>query len=392
MNRKLGLATSGLPLFLVGAVFPVTAARPALAAVPDVIASEADPRCDRRPIDLVICLDTSDSMRGLIDSARARLWDVVNSLAHAKPTPRLRVGLLTYGSPSRSSASAGWVVKQADLTTDLDTVYSRMMSFNTDGGDEFVGWVLHQAVESMSWSSDPRALKLIFVAGNESADQASRVFDFRSVAAQGRARGITINAIYCGQTHAGMTELWDQVAVCGGGSYSAIDMQCGTVQIEAPQDRLLLELNLKLNATYVPYGAHGKAGQRSQRDQDGNAGRMGVASEASRVQAKATALYDNAHWDLVDAVREKKVAVSEAREADLPASMQAMSVGERETYVETQARGRAEVQKQIADLSAERDRFLKTARAQAAGGKTALDQAMLDALRTQAEAKGFKFE
>ncbi|MDO8629789.1 MAG: VWA domain-containing protein, partial [Phycisphaerales bacterium] len=223
------------------------------AASRDPVASACDPvattACERRPIDLVICLDTSGSMEALIDSARARLWDIVTSLSRARPTPELRVGLLTYGSPSRSTVSQGWVVRQIDLTSDLDSVYAKMMSFSTDGGDEFVGWVLHDALETMNWSRDPKALKLIFVAGNESADQAKDVYDFRREAALARQKGIIVNAVYAGNRDAGVQERWAEVASCGGGSYTAIDMQCGTVQIETPQDKILIELNMKLNAT-----------------------------------------------------------------------------------------------------------------------------------------------
>ena len=46
-----------------------------------------------RPVDLAICLDTSGSMSGLIESAKQKLWTVVNELAQARPTPRLRVAL-----------------------------------------------------------------------------------------------------------------------------------------------------------------------------------------------------------------------------------------------------------------------------------------------------------
>ena len=52
-----------------------------------------------RPIDLVICLDTSGSMQGLIEAAKVKLWDIVNELARAKPKPHLRVGLYVYGTP-----------------------------------------------------------------------------------------------------------------------------------------------------------------------------------------------------------------------------------------------------------------------------------------------------
>ena len=55
-------------------------------------------KSDRGKIDLVIALDTSGSMDGLIDSARQKLWDIVNDLATAKPTPLLRVGLISFGN------------------------------------------------------------------------------------------------------------------------------------------------------------------------------------------------------------------------------------------------------------------------------------------------------
>ena len=55
-------------------------------------------------------------------------------------------------------------------------------------------------------------------------------------------------------------------------------------------------------------------------------------------------------------------------------------------------RARADIQKQIAEVSLAREQFLREVRAQSAGGKQALDEAVIDALRTQAKAKGFKFD
>jgi hypothetical protein len=331
-------------------------------------------------------------MEALIDSARARLWDIVNSLSSARPTPDLRVGLITYGSPSRSNATQGWVVLQRSLTSDLDSVYAKMMEFRTDGGNEFVGWALNDAVTKMNWSSDPKALKVIFVAGNESADQAREVYDFRSVASMARGRGIIINAIYAGDRNAGTNERWAEVASCGGGNFASIDMQCGTVQIEAPQDKILLELNMKLNATYVPYGDAGREGAANQMAQDANAERLGQQSAVSRVVAKKSALYRNERWDLVDAVAKGEKKVKDVKEADLPAPMRAMSDAEREQYVQRMQTERADLQKKIAEVGAERDKVVRALRAKTAGGKTALDDAMLAAIREQAKAQGFEFK
>ncbi|MCP4378978.1 MAG: VWA domain-containing protein [bacterium] len=75
-----------------------------------------------RHVDLVICLDTSGSMSGLIQSAKQKLWAVVNELATVKPKPVLRVALYHYGN-SGLTAENGWVKQLCPLTTDLDKVY-----------------------------------------------------------------------------------------------------------------------------------------------------------------------------------------------------------------------------------------------------------------------------
>lgn len=347
--------------------------------------------CRRGVVDLVICLDTSGSMTALLDSARAKLWDIVNEIAKADPVPVLRVGLLTYGSPNRSTAAAGWIVRQSALTTDLDTIYSRMMALTTNGGDEFVGWVLNDAVKTMNWSSEPNAVKLIFVAGNESADQAAHLFNFRHVAEIARGNGIVINAIYAGTNQQGISEHWDQVGLHGGGSYTAIDMRCGTVQITTPHDRILIQLNAELNATYIPYGRQGKVGFARQRKQDEQAAAMGGQSGASRVAAKATAMYRNEHWDLVDAAEGKDFDLSAVAPAALPAELRAMTITEQRTYIEAKRDTRTVLQKKIEAINVKRSTFLEREHSRGATGGTSLDDAIRVQIRKEMAKKGYKF-
>ena len=80
-------------------------------------------------------------MDGRINSAKAKLWDIVNNLATAKPTPDLRVALYSYGHTSYNP-QAGWVRKEADLTTDLDEISKKLFGLTTNGGEEYVGRVL----------------------------------------------------------------------------------------------------------------------------------------------------------------------------------------------------------------------------------------------------------
>ena len=169
----------------------------ALSLSPTVGAAPA-PQCrsENRAIDLAICLDISGSMSDLLDSVRGRVWDIVTDLSRATPTPTLRVALITFGG--EGPAEDGYIVRHTDFTGDLDTVYGKLMGLNTNGGEEYVGWAIERAVESLDWSSDPDALRIIFLAGNESADQLVTEHDFRIAARAATDMDIIINSVYAG--------------------------------------------------------------------------------------------------------------------------------------------------------------------------------------------------
>ncbi len=335
----------------------------------------------RRNVDLVIALDTSGSMDGLLDSVRARLWDIVGEVSDKEPDANLRVGLITFGSPGVAGAGEGYVKVRSPLTSDLDSLYGQVMSLTTDGGDEYVGWTVNTALTELDWSRSSNAARILFVAGNESADQARERYDFRSVAANAREKGIVINAIYAGDRDQGVRENWAAVAAAGGGKYTAINQQAGTYQVIAPQDAELQALNDKLNKTYIGYGARGATGKANQMRQDTNAGAVGGGSVSSRISAKAKAVYSNTAWDLVDGVTGGKLDLSSAQEDDLPEELRDMEATEREEYVDELAAERGRIQAEIDKVSKARKGFLKKKAKDA--GKGGLDEAMSEALEEQ---------
>jgi hypothetical protein len=113
------------------------------------------PKTERVPIDLVVCLDTSGSMRGLLDSARQSIWSIVNDLALAEPAPLLRVALLTYGNNGHDKAN-GWVKLESGFTQDLDLISERLFSQTLNGGTELVGRVLRPRWSGSSGAPRPR--------------------------------------------------------------------------------------------------------------------------------------------------------------------------------------------------------------------------------------------
>jgi len=335
----------------------------------------------RRNVDLVIALDTSGSMEGLLDSVRARLWDIVGEVSDKEPDANLRVALLTFGSPGVAGADQGYVNVRSHLTSDLDSLYGQVMGLRTDGGDEYVGWTLNTALTELDWSQSHSAARILFIAGNESADQARERYDFRTVSANAREKGVIINAIYAGDRNQGIRENWAAVASAGGGMYTAIDQQASTYQIAAPQDAELQALNDKLNRTYIGYGARGESGKANQVKQDSNAGSVGGASVASRISAKAKGVYSNSDWDLVDGVSRGKLDLSDAPAAALPEAMREMEGEERAEYVQELASERKRIQAQIDKVSKERSGFLKKKAKDA--GEGGLDEAMSEAIDDQ---------
>ncbi|HLU39897.1 MAG TPA: vWA domain-containing protein [Planctomycetota bacterium] len=359
----------------------------ALAALPLAAPSPNQPPAGRRAVDLAICLDTSGSMQGLIDAARQGIWAIVNDLALAKPAPALRVALLTFGN-DRHDAARGWVATQTGFTADLDLVSQKLFALTTDGGTELVGRVLQTALDELDWSTDADALRLVVVAGNESADQ-DREVPCADACRRAIAKGIMVHAIYCGDPNDGIAPSWREVARLADGRFHAIDHDRGTVTVQTPFDAQLQALSAQLNETYLPFGAEGARGLANQAAQDGNVAGLNPAAAALRAQCKATANYCNPTWDLVDACREQKVKLAEVPVEQLPEAMRAMTLAERERHVAAMQAKRAALQARIRELGARREAAAaEELKKRAIDRSKSFDFAVRQAVREQAAAKG----
>jgi hypothetical protein len=364
-----------------------------LVAGPAPASAQAPPAAqpvEGKPIDVVICLDVSGSMQGLIDSARTKLWDIVNDLAKIKPTPKLRVGLYSYGH-TNYDPNKGWVRKEVDLTADLDEISLKLFGLTINGGNELVARVCRDAVVDQKWSEDKSALKMIFVAGNEPATQDKQV-PLKEVAEKAIAKGIVINPIYCRTQQFPNHQDWQDFATMAGGVFTLIDQNRGVVTINTPHDKELNELGKQLNGTYVFYGKDGKEKQLNQALQDLNAGKQGAGAEAARNATKASGLYRNDTWDLVDRMKnDKNFDLKKVPVEELCDELKKLTPEEREKYVKEMAAKRDGIQKQIAELNVKREAYIKEEnKKNASAGDKAFDEAIRAAVKKQAADKGIK--
>jgi hypothetical protein len=360
----------------------------ALLAAPTGANDKPAPAQQVKAIDVAICLDVSGSMQGLIQSAKNKLWDIVNELARIKPAPTLRVALYSYGH-NTYDRNAGWVKKDLDLTADLDLLYEKLFALTINGGNEYVTRVCRDAVRDLKWSEDKNALKLIFVCGNEPAGQDPLV-KLKEAADFAIAKGIVVNPIYCGNADDGDARDWREYAGLCGGRFASIDHNRSHVVLTTPQDKQLAELGVKLNETYVAYGKEGKAKADNQKTQTANAFESGAGVAASRVAAQNSTLYRCADWDLVDRLKEDpKFDITKIPEAELSATLRKLKPAERVTYVKEMAAKRGSIQKQITELQNQRQKYIADEmKRNPNAGDRAFDAAIREAVRTQAAAKG----
>lgn len=343
-------------------------------------------------VQMAILLDTSGSMSGLIDQARGELWAIVNEFICARKgnaAPEVQVALFEYGKSTVPSED-GFVRLIVPFTTDLDKISEELFALTTNGGDEYCGWVIKDAVEKLKWSERAEDLKVIFIAGNEPFTQGK--VDYKESCKAAIEKGIIVNTIHCGSESEGINGKWKDGAVLADGRFLNIDQNRAIVHIAAPQDEQITALNLRLNKTYIAYGEKGLELSERQQEQDKNASVLSAEAAVQRVVAKSSANYLNAGWDLVDAVKNNKIKIEELNEEELPENMQKMSKAERNKYIEQQSKKRAEVQEQIQKLNAERKKYVAAEMKKLQKEGDTLGSAVIETIHQQAKEKNFEFE
>ena len=337
-------------------------------------------------IQIAILLDSSNSMDGLIDQTRSQIWQIINSLTNVQKnsqTPELEIALYHYGN-DRLPAQEGFIGLLTSFTVDLDLVSEYLFSIETDGGQEYAGWVIGSAMKQLNWSKNKDDFRAIFIAGNEPFNQGS--VDFRETVREALSQDVLVNTIYCGSVESRERNLWREGAYLAGGSHFNIDQNYKATFIESPYDREIAELNVKLNETYIPYGESGTRGMMRQQEQDLNSGQQIV----TRGYSKVSNYYKNAAWDLVDALDEGVVRLEDLREEILPEIMQGMTLAEKYEYLAAKRTERKRLQVKIRELYQLRDEYIEQQRAELNQQPNTLNSVMIEALRKQLAAKGFE--
>jgi len=206
------------------------------------------------------------------------------------------------------------------------------------------------------------------------------------------AKGIVVNTIHCGNEADGANGGWRKGAALAEGKYLIIDQDKAVVHVEAPQDAEIVKLSLRTQRHLHPLWQRRRTRHRQQ---------LGAGQQRQRLQVEwhrgAAGIDQRQRHHLeqqlgprgCDQARRQN-ARSLARRR-LARQMKDMKPEERQAYVDKKAAERAELQKQINALNAERQKFVAQKQKEMGQDKT-LDTAIATTVREQAAKKDFKFE
>ena len=339
-------------------------------------------------IKVALLLDTSNSMDGLIDQAKAQLWDIVNELSYAKcgtNKPNLQIALYEYGNDNLNG-DKGYIKQVLAFSDDLDDISKELFSLTTNGGEEYCGQVIQTSLNQLEWGKNPDDLKLIFIAGNEAFTQGK--VNYQDASANANEKDVTVNTIFCGNYRQGISSKWKAGAELTQGDYMAIEQNTKTVHIASPYDDAILILNKKLNNTYVIYGVKGQRKMEMQAEQDKNAAGYSKANAVSRSVSKSSHLYKNKSWDLVDADEMEEVIISDLKDDALPTELKGKSANEIKSYIEIKRKERTQIQNEIQQLNSKRKAYISKQKIE---GENGLENAMTNAIKAQAKKKNYSW-
>ena len=336
-------------------------------------------------IEVAFVLDTTGSMGGLIDGAKRRIWGIADEIRKAHPNAEIRMGLVAY----RDRGDV-YVTKKTDLTSDISAVYGEVIGYQAQGGGDWpesVNEALSVAVNGLEWTKSDDTRRLVFLVGDAPPHMDYKQdVPFTDTLKIAETKGIVVDALQCGD--ASDTELaWKTIAQLGHGRYVRIPQEGGVVQISTPWDDEILQIQIKLNHTIVPYGS-----ERRQYDvrMKAEVQRKAPAAAASdmagysmRTAAPSERKVVTGEGDLVADAMAKKVDAEKVKREELPEELRKLSAVELKAAIDAKVAERSKLQGELEKLVAKRDAHIAVEKTKRSAGKDGFDQVVEELVREQ---------
>ncbi len=346
-------------------------------------------------IEVVFVLDTTGSMSGMIDAAKQNIWSIVSTMASAQNNSNIKVGLVAYRDRGDE-----YITQSIDLSSDLDSMYAKLMDYRADGGGdgpESVNEALYTAVNKISWSQTPNTYKVVFLVGDAPPHMDYPGEEqYPSIIERAQRSGIIINTIQAGQNRATKAQ-WQTIARLSHGDYLQVEQAGNAVAIATPFDKKLASLSAKLDETKLYYGSKAqKAEQKEKLAATKKLHRESSAESRARraefnISAGGTKNFLG-EGELVDDIVTGRVKLESIDVKKLPEPMQAMPPSEQKQMIQKRAQKRSDLKQEIGALAQKRSTYLRQEMEKSGKEKASLDYKIFSVVKDQAEAKGIHYE
>ncbi|PCJ63057.1 MAG: hypothetical protein COA79_02785 [Planctomycetota bacterium] len=341
-------------------------------------------------VEIVFVLDTTGSMSSLIQTAKNKIWSIANTMAMAKPSPSIKMGILGYRDRNDK-----YITVQTELTDDLDKIYKKLMSFSANGGGdtpESVNQALHEAVLKNNWDSSLDTYKVIFLVGDAPPHMDySNDVKYQETCKLALKKGIIINTIQCGSM-SGTAKHWQEIAKLGEGSYLSIAQSGGSTIYKTPYDSEINKLSQKMDASRLYYGKQKELDEGNKRKDISSS----ISKESSSSSFAQRACYNISSAgkknylgskELVNDVSNGKINLDTLAEKELPAELKKVKKSERKGYVLKLSKERNELEKKILKLTKKRQQHIQKQVVDKKGDKNSFDQKVFKCIQSQAKGK-----
>lgn len=349
----------------------------------------------RPQIEVVFVLDTTSSMSGFIDAAKEKIWSIATTMASAQPSPEIKIGLVAF----RDRGDA-YVTQVTDLSTDLDSVYAKLMDYKAQGGGdgpESVNKALFDAVNNISWKEDKDTYKVVFLVGDAAPhmDYQGEV-QYPETLRIASAKGIRVNTIQSGDDRA-TTKAWQHIAGLNQGDFFNVATNGSAVAVATPFDKKIADLSKQLDETRLFFG---DAEQRRVLDAKHEASKKVHASASVSSRARRAAFNNSASGamnlygesELVEAVVAGKLDLDSMEEDAMPVELQALAPAARKATVARRAEERESLVDKIRDLAKDRDDFIAAEIESKGGADDSLDEQLYDTVKRQTAELGLRYD
>jgi hypothetical protein len=324
--------------------------------------AEARPAPHKPVVEVAFVLDTTGSMRPLIEGAKRKIWSIATAIVDANPEADIRMGLVAY-----RDIGDEYVTKTFALTTDIQDLYGNLLDLQARGGGDWpesVNEALHIAVTKLDWTQGPEICRIVFLVGDAPPhmDYAQDV-KYPEVVRLARERDILVNAVQAGGA-ADTQRIWRDIAQMGHGRYIPIPQNGGhLVVIETPYDTEIIELQNEINGTVIPYGPRRQRSSVEQKTRQAAAAPASVAADMagymSRNAAKSAGEAITGAGDLVADVKAGRQKLAAVKDDDMPDNLRGMSAAERQAFLDKQMEKRAALNARMAALVKQRDGYVR---------------------------------